>query len=99
MIDTILIWIDDFRLMLLHPNPATFRRLAERAQGKVNSGLALAGHFGDGRLRANDLAAGLTGAVIKDPVHDAVAWQEYLETVAKERAGWDALYRACREMV
>ena len=33
----------------------------------MNSGLALAAYFGDGSLRAHDLAAGLTGAVVKDP--------------------------------
>jgi MoxR-like ATPase len=65
----------------------------------VNSGLALAGHFGDGRLRAADVAAGLVGAVVKDPVQDRVVWLEYLETVAKERNGWKDLYRACREVV
>jgi MoxR-like ATPase len=64
----------------------------------VNSGLALAAHFGDGRLTAADLAAGLTGAVVKDPVQDGVAWREYLETVVKEREGWRDLYRACREL-
>ena len=64
----------------------------------VNSGLALAGHFGDGSLRAHDLAAGLVGAVIKDPVQDRVVWLEYLETVVKERDGWKDLYRACREV-
>jgi MoxR-like ATPase len=65
----------------------------------VNSGLALAAHFGDGRLHAHDMAAGLVGAVIKDPVQDRVVWQEYLETVVKERDGWKDLYRACREAV
>lgn len=65
----------------------------------VNSGLSLAGHFGDGRLRAADLAAGITGTVIKDPVQDRVVWIEYLETVVKEREGWKDLYRACRTMV
>jgi MoxR-like ATPase len=65
----------------------------------VNNGLALAAHFGDGVMRAADLAAGLTGAVIKDPVQDRVVWLEYLETVAKERQGWKDLYRACREQV
>lgn len=64
----------------------------------VNSGLALAAHFGDGRLTAADLAAGLTGAVVKDPVQDGVAWREYLETVVKEREDWRDLYRACREI-
>lgn len=63
----------------------------------VNSGLALAAHFGDGRLRAGDVAAGLVGAIVKDPVQDRVVWLEYLETVVKERGGWKDLYRACRE--
>lgn len=63
----------------------------------MNQGLALAGHFGDGTLRAADVAAGLVGAVVKDPVQDRVAWLEYLETVVKERDGWKDLYRACRE--
>jgi len=62
----------------------------------VNNGLSLAAHFGDGKLRAADLASGLIGAVIKDPVQDRVVWQEYLETVVKERDSWKDLYRACR---
>src|SRR5262245_60916958 len=64
----------------------------------VNSGLALAAHFGDGQLRANDVASGLVGAIVKDPVQDRVVWLEYLETVVKERDGWKDLYRACREV-
>lgn len=64
----------------------------------VSNGMALAGHFGDGTLKAPDVAAGLTGAVIKDPVQDRVVWLEYLETVVKDRDGWKDLYRACREL-
>jgi hypothetical protein len=45
------------------------------------------------------LAAGITGAIVKDPSQDGVAWQEYLETVVKERNGWKDLYRACKEML
>jgi hypothetical protein len=52
----------------------------------INSALALAGHFGDGVRGARDLASGLIGAVIKDPVQDGVVWNEYLETVVKERS-------------
>jgi MoxR-like ATPase len=63
----------------------------------ITSGIALAAHFGDGSLGAADVASGLTGAVVKDPVQDAVVWKEYLETVVKERDGWKDLYRACRE--
>ena len=65
----------------------------------MNSGLALAAHFGDGILRANDLAASVTGAIIKDPIHDTVIWREYLETVVRERDEWDDLYEACRALI
>ncbi|MBN8755738.1 MULTISPECIES: ATP-binding protein [Variovorax] len=65
----------------------------------INSGMALAGHFGDGVLRSADVASGLLGAVIKDPVQDQVVWKEYLETVVKERSDWKDLYRACREQL
>src|SRR5688572_21772407 len=67
------------------------------AIGVVNQGLSLAAHFGDGTLRSADVASGLIGAVIKDPVQDRVVWQEYLETVIKERDGWKDLYRACKK--
>ncbi|MEE4376312.1 MAG: AAA family ATPase [Candidatus Competibacteraceae bacterium] len=71
---------------------------AAEAISVVNNGLALAGHFGDGTLHAQDLAAGLVGAIVKDPVQDRIVWQEYLETVVKERDGWKDIYRACREV-
>ncbi|MEZ4606136.1 MAG: AAA family ATPase [Deinococcales bacterium] len=64
----------------------------------VNHALSLAGYFGDGEVKAADLAPGLLGAVVKDPVQDKLIWQEYLETVAKERKAWKDLYRACREL-
>lgn len=64
----------------------------------VNQGLSLAAHFGDGSIKANDLAAGLIGAVIKDPIQDKVVWMEYLETVVKGREGWKDLYRACKQL-
>jgi MoxR-like ATPase len=63
----------------------------------VNSGLAMAAFYGDGVLHAADLAAGITGAVIKDPVQDRVVWLEYLKTIVKEREGWKDLYRACMD--
>lgn len=64
----------------------------------VNSGLALAGHFGDGQLKAYDMAAGLVGAIVKDPVQDKVVWNEYLETVLKTRENWRDIYRACKDI-
>lgn len=63
----------------------------------INNGMALAGHFGDGVLRPHDMASGLIGAIVKDPVQDAVVWNEYLEAVVKERSDWKDLYRAFRD--
>ncbi len=71
---------------------------AAEAISVVTSAMSLAAHFGDGELDVEDVAASLNGAIIKDPVQDRVVWQEYLETVMKEREGWDGLYHACREM-
>ncbi|HEV2480224.1 MAG TPA: AAA family ATPase [Puia sp.] len=63
----------------------------------VNNGLAMAAYFGDGQLKAADLAAGIVGSVVKDPVADKLVWQEYLETVVKTRDDWKDIYRACRD--
>jgi len=65
----------------------------------VNSGLALAAHFGDGSMNALDVASGLIGAVVKDPVQDKVVWNEYLETVLRTREDYKDLYKACKEQV
>jgi MoxR-like ATPase len=64
----------------------------------ITSGIALSAHFGDGQLRAADIAAGIVGAVVKDPIADRVAWTEYLEVVAREREGWSEFYTACRDV-
>ncbi len=64
----------------------------------VTSGMALSAHFGDGTLRPSDVAAGLVGAVVRDPVADRVAWTEYLEVVARDRPGWSEFYTACRDV-
>ncbi|RNL83943.1 ATP-binding protein [Halostreptopolyspora alba] len=64
----------------------------------VTNGIALAAHFGDGRLSPGDVASGIRGAVVQDRVSDGVVWDEYLETVVRERAEWRDLYRACREV-
>lgn len=61
--------------------------------------MALAGSFGTGTVTAEDLAAALQGAVIKDEEKDKISWVEYLENVMKKRgSAWLPLYRACREL-
>ncbi|QIS05856.1 AAA domain-containing protein [Nocardia brasiliensis] len=64
----------------------------------ITNGIALSAHFGDGVLRAADIAGAVLGSVIKDPVTDAVVWTEYLEAVVRERPEWSDFYRACREI-
>jgi MoxR-like ATPase len=65
----------------------------------MTNGLSLAGHFGNGKLTAQDLASGMVGAIVKDPAQDPVVFKEYLETVVKERDGWKDLYRACKDQI
>lgn len=65
----------------------------------VNNGRALAAHFGSGQMKAYDVAAGLIGAVVKDPVQDKIVFKEYLETVVKERDDWKDIYRACKDLL
>lgn len=60
---------------------------------------AEAGHFGSGAIDADSLAGNLVGAIVKDPVQDAVVLQEYLETVVRERADWRDLYNAMKEVI
>lgn len=72
---------------------------AAEAISVINNGQALATHFGKGIIQAEDVAAGLTGAVIKDSVQDKIILQEYLETVVKKREGWGDLYKACKELL
>ncbi|MFI5720029.1 AAA family ATPase [Nocardia sp. NPDC051750] len=64
----------------------------------ITNGMALSAHFGDGVLRAADIAGAVIGSVIKDPVTDSVVWTEYLEAVVRERDEWSDFYRACREI-
>jgi MoxR-like ATPase len=63
------------------------------------SAWAEAAHFGRGTVEAGHMAANLVGAIVKDPVQDLVALQEYLENVVRTRDGWDDLYRAIREVI
>jgi MoxR-like ATPase len=64
----------------------------------VTNGLSLAAHFGDGTLRPDDIAAGITGAIVRDPAQDSIAWREYLDVVVRDRDGWDDFYDACRAL-
>ncbi len=77
--------------------PSGVLSTAEAISLLANS-MALAGNFGSGEVSAEDIAAGLQGAVVKDESKDYVVWQEYLKNVMKKRgASWRPLYNACME--
>jgi MoxR-like ATPase len=63
----------------------------------LTHGVALAAHFGNGQMTVDDVAAGVIGAVVKDPIHDNVVWREYLEGVVRDRPGWADFYTAARQ--
>jgi MoxR-like ATPase len=86
---------DDGRTSLKQPSGTLS---TAEAISVVTNGLALAAHFGDGRLRPTDIAGGIVGAVVRDPLHDDIAWREYLEGVVRERDGWGEFYDACRDL-
>jgi MoxR-like ATPase len=59
----------------------------------------LSSFFGDSNVSDRDIAASITGAVIKDKEKDIPAWSEYLEKVMKSRKDWKDLYEACHEEI
>ena len=65
----------------------------------LTNSMALAASFGNGVITADDIAAGLQGAIVKDESRDKLVWDEYLENIMKKRGvAWRDLYRACKEM-
>jgi MoxR-like ATPase len=61
--------------------------------------MALAGHFGTGKVTDRDLAASLHGVIIKEDARDLATWVEYLENVMKKRGSeWRDLYNASKEL-
>lgn len=65
----------------------------------LTNSMALAGSFGSGEIQAQDLAAALQGAIVKDEEKDKMVWKEYLENIMKKRGSeWRDLYKACQEI-
>ncbi len=44
--------------------------------------MSMAVHLGNGRVTFDDLLGGIEASVVRDPVHDAVVWREYLDSLA-----------------
>lgn len=79
-------------------SPTGVLSTAEAISLLANS-MSLAASFGNGRVSAPDVAAGLLGAVIKDEEKDQATWDEYLTNIMRKRgSGWRQLYEACKEL-
>jgi MoxR-like ATPase len=70
---------DDGRIKL--KTPSGTMSTAE-AISVIVQGMSVAVHLGDGRVRFDDLLPGIEASVVRDPVHDAVVWREYLDSLA-----------------
>ncbi|GAA5222370.1 ATP-binding protein [Membranihabitans marinus] len=51
----------------------------------------MAGFFGEGRVTANEIAATLPGAILKDIEKDSKPWEEYKKLVIAKRPDWQDL--------
>jgi MoxR-like ATPase len=87
---------DDGRTQLKSPSGTLS---TAEAISVMTNGWSLAAHFGDGEVGAVDLAGGMVGAIVKDPVQDRVVWLEYLQTVVKDRDDWKDFYRASQDVL
>jgi MoxR-like ATPase len=48
----------------------------------IVQGMSMAVHLGNGHVTFDELLAGIESSVVRDPVHDAVVWREYLDSLA-----------------
>jgi hypothetical protein len=79
--------------------PGSVLSTAEAISVLFNSGI-LAQSFGGGKVTAGELTRSLVGAIAKENADDVKVLKEYLETVAKGRAGtWKELYSAAKQHV
>ncbi len=62
-------------------------------------GLSQSTWFGNGSVAAEDLAPSVLGAIVKDPVQDKIALEEYLETTLKKRRDFAGYYATLNEML
>jgi len=79
--------------------PGSVLSTAEAISVLFNSGI-LAQAFGGGKVTAGELTRSLVGTIAKENADDVKVLTEYLETVAKARAGtWKDLYSAAKQHV
>jgi MoxR-like ATPase len=71
---------DDGRVTLKKPSGTMS---TAEAISVIVQGMSMAVHLGDGVVRFDELLDGIEASVVRDPVHDAVVWREYLDHRAR----------------
>ena len=62
----------------------------------IHNARIMSQQFGKGIVTPEDLAHGLENAIVRDS-GDREIWTEYVETVMKNRSGWEDLYEVCQD--
>jgi len=78
-------------------SPGALLSTAEAISVMVNA-QSMAVHFNDGIISDQELAASMSGVILRDKEQAMPAWKEYLEKILRKRKEWKGLYQACSEM-
>jgi MoxR-like ATPase len=65
----------------------------------INNSLALRAYFSQKDTDQGHLASSLLSAIMKNTQIDLPVFEEYLETVLKDRTDWQGLYNSCKELL
>jgi MoxR-like ATPase len=78
-------------------SPGSLLSTAEAISVMINA-QSMAVHFNNGEIGDSELAASMSGVILRDREHSLTAWREYLEKILRKRKEWKGLYQACAEM-
>jgi hypothetical protein len=78
-------------------SPDSLLSTAEAISVMINA-QSMAVHFNNGEIGDSELAASMSGVILRDREHSLTAWREYLEKILRKRKEWKGLYQACAEM-
>lgn len=79
-------------------SPQSTLSTAEAISVMINT-LTLQSFFSAGKENPHDLAASMSGAILKDTEKDLPVWKEYLDKVMRKRPEYKKLYSACMDLI
>lgn len=79
-------------------SPQSTLSTAEAISVMINT-LTLQSFFSQGKENPHDLAASMSGAILRDTEKDLPVWKEYLDKVMRKRPEYKKLYAACMDLL